>query len=96
MCAGRRVLNALYTLCKKSSESNMTSHLAHVTKTTSQTLFFSRILKSKGGYCDFCNGFYSNAHSVLRFRSISRSCLLALEAMPTIKYLNRALSLVNI
>ena len=33
---------------------------------------------------------------VLAFHSISHSQWLALEATPTIKYLNRALSLVNV
>ena len=37
---GKRVLNTLYTLCNKSSESNMTSRLVHVTKSRSQTLDF--------------------------------------------------------
>ena len=41
MHAGRRVSNALYTLCKKSSESNVTSRLAHVTRTSNQTLCLS-------------------------------------------------------
>ena len=37
MREGKRVSNALYILCNKSLESNMTSHLAHM---TSQTLDF--------------------------------------------------------
>ena len=41
MCEGKRVSNALYTLCNKSWESNVTSRLAHMTKPRSQTLDFS-------------------------------------------------------
>ena len=32
MWEGKRVSNTLYTLCSKSSESNVTSRLAHMTK----------------------------------------------------------------
>ena len=41
MREGKRVSNTLYTLYNKSSESNVTSRLAHVTKPRSQTLDFS-------------------------------------------------------
>ena len=41
MWEGRRVSNALYTLYNMSSESNMTSRLAHVTKPRSSTIDFS-------------------------------------------------------
>ena len=40
-CDGKRVSNSLYTLCNKSSESNVTSRLAHVTKPVCKTLGFS-------------------------------------------------------
>ena len=45
MHKGKRVLNVLYTLCNKSSESNVTSCLAHVTKPSSQVLDFLLIVK---------------------------------------------------
>ena len=41
MQEGKRVLNALYTLCNNSSGSNVTSHLEHMIKLRSQTLYFS-------------------------------------------------------
>ena len=41
MRKGKRVSNALYTLCNKSLESNVTSRLVHVTKPRCQTLNFS-------------------------------------------------------
>ena len=44
----KRVSNALYTLCNMSSESNVTSCLAHVTKPRSQTLDFSLTMKCRG------------------------------------------------
>ena len=41
MRKGKRVLNALHTLCSKSSESNVASRLVHVTKPRCSTLGFS-------------------------------------------------------
>ena len=41
MCEGKRVSNTLYNLYNKSSESNVTSYLVHVTNPRSQSLTFS-------------------------------------------------------
>ena len=56
MHEGKRVCNVLYTLCNKSSECNVTSHLVHVTKL--------QTMKSRGTFHDFNDGFYSNAYSI--------------------------------
>ena len=53
MHEGKKVLNALYTLCNKSSESNVTSRLAHVTKPNSQVLDFLLIVKVEAFFVIF-------------------------------------------
>ena len=62
MRAGRRVLNVLYALCNKSSESSV---LRTWLRQQAKHSVFLLTMKCRGGYCDFYIGFYSNTlHSL--------------------------------
>ena len=88
------------TSSNKSSESNVTSRLAHMqgaeysillqtVKKQSCTSWFNDRFSTKHS---FCNAFIWHLQSI----SHSHSWSLALEAMPTMKYMNHVFSLVSI
>ena len=81
MHEGKSVSNVLYTLWNKSSESNVTSCLAHMTEPRSQTL---PTMKNRCIFRYFCDGFYSNARSVSCFLGIfaQYGALVSLHSKP--------------
>ena len=78
----------------------MTSCLAHVTKPSrvAKHSIFLRTATNRGVFREFYARFFMNGRFVSRSRLLAFSAAIALEATPIIRdrYLNRALSLVNV